>query len=118
MKSKIFLPQLMWHLAELDEDDVYTDYGAWDDSTESFESDEQYKIISNESSGHGRWNEKFDLVFLDMNANKYYHCTYERGLTEDRPYRPFQDETDGVKCYEVSVTREEVITYRTLWKYL
>ena len=53
-----------------------------------------------------------------MNTNKYYHCTYERGLTEDRPAEPFRNETDGVKCYEVSVTREEIITYRTLWKYL
>ncbi|EOR9074256.1 hypothetical protein FOI42_RS03985 [Escherichia coli] len=118
MKSKIFLPQLMWHLAELDEDDVYTDYGTWDDSTETFGPDVQYKIIYNESKGHRRFTEEFDLVFLDMNENKYYHCTYERGLTEYRPQRPFEYETDGVKCNEVSVTREEIITYRTLWKYV
>lgn len=118
MKSKIFLPQLMWHLAELDEDDVYTDYGTWDDSTETFGPDVQYKIICNESKGHRRFTEEFDLVFLDINENKYYHCTYERGLTEYRPQRPFEYETDGVKCNEVSVTREEIITYRTLWKYV
>lgn len=118
MKSKIFLPQLMWHLAELDEDDVYTDYGAWDDSTETFGPDVQYKIICNESKGHRRFTEEFDLVFLDINENKYYHCTYEQGLTEDRPQRPFENETDGVQCYEVSVTREEIITYITLWKYV
>ncbi len=118
MKSKIFLPQLMWHLAELDEDDVYTDYGAWDDSTETVGPDVKYKIICNESKGHRRFTEEFDLVFLDINENKYYHCTYERGLTEYRPQRPFEYETDGVKCNEVSVTREEIITYRTLWKYV
>ena len=108
----------MWHLAELDEDDVYTDYGTWDDSTETFGPDVQYKIICNESKGHRRFTEEFDLVFLDINENKYYHCTYERGLTEYRPQRPFEYETDGVKCNEVSVTREEIITYRTLWKYV
>lgn len=118
MKTKIFLPQTMMELCEHDAGDVVTISGSWIESTEDFMPDEVYSVVLNEQYNTSRWNAQYNLVFLDKNNEKYYHCTYERGLTERNYTTPFCDEMDGIKCYEVSVRQVPVVTYKTEWDYL
>ena len=69
------------------------------------------KSMSDEIYDTSRWSEHHELVFQDLETEKFYQVCYSKGLTEYQDEDPFQFEEDGSKCTEVKQVEKVVLVW-------
>ena len=118
MKSKKFNKDVLKQLTDYDENDIVTISGIWSDSIEDLLPDEKFKIIINEHSYNDKNKSFHDLIFLDIDEQKYYYIGYQQSLSSSVYYSPFDDYDDYVECLEVKIEQKEVTVIKTFWEYI
>jgi hypothetical protein len=73
------------------------------------EGGDHYEVVQNEQIDSNRW---MGIYRLTVKINdKFYQTTYEKGLTENQDYGPFEDEGDTITFYNVVPRYKTVLVY-------
>lgn len=69
------------------------------------------ETVKDEIVDTSRWSIHHEIIFRDINEDKYYSVSYSKGATEMQEESPFDDEPDDVEVSEVTPIKQIVTTY-------
>jgi len=69
------------------------------------------KLMSDEIYDTSRWSQLHELVFQDLETEKFYRVCYSKGLTEYQEEDPFQFQENGAECVEVEQVEKVVLVW-------
>lgn len=75
-----------------------------------------YRVVHNEQVDTGRWTSIHLLIIESLSGVGFWGAHYERGLTENQDYAPFEDEGDEITFANYRPVAVTTVTWERSFK--